>query len=73
MTLETSKKLLKITGILFVISSIISIGFGAFEDCDGLESISLPFIGSDYNILSRYDVLLHLIQYPYDYAAPGHP
>ena len=57
MTLETSKKLLKITGILFVISSIISIGFGAFMTYSGVfAAINMPEVKDhpDYQLVTGF-------------------
>lgn len=59
MTLETSKKLLKITGILFVISSLISIVFGGYMTNVGLAGNNAPEIQNDpnYQVVIRFFIL----------------
>ena len=59
MTLETSKKLLKITGILFVISSLISIVFGGFMTYGGLAGNNAPEIQNhqDYQVVTGFFIL----------------
>ena len=59
MTLENSKKLLKIAGILFVISSLISIYFGGFMTNIGLAGNNAPEIQNhpDYQVVIRFYIL----------------
>ena len=59
MTLENSKKLLKITGILFVISSIISIVFGGFMTYGGVAGNNAPEIQThpDYQLVTGFFIV----------------
>ena len=59
MTLENSKKLLKIAGILFVISSLISIYFGGFMTYVGLAGNNAAEIQNhpDYQLVTGFYTL----------------